>query len=265
MFSPAKWYRRTVPIDSDGATDQAATSSRSASTTFRPVSSHAAPDSPFVSLWRQFANADWVADVGVPLVAALSAIALSYLLVRRQLRQDRDLWRAERRIEAARSLGRALLEEAERPDQEDADAPFWSSEAWPDFRRILKVSREAEITLGSDAAIEDAISVSRSALWVWRSCQHSRPGLVAEKLDVVAINDGLQSTINQWQIFMRNFGRSLIGWDGLDAVPRLDMGRKTHVPLPAKTRPHHAAWIKHYQQEFIDTARRIDKRYKQHD
>lgn len=222
---------------------------------------HAAtPDNPFVSLWSEFAQASWVAAVGLPLAATISAIVISYLLVRKQLEQGRNLARAQRRAEAARRLGQALIREARRPDLEDTDASFWSAPEWPDFSGVLDAVRETEIVVGEDPAFEDAVSVTRTSLWVWRACLPLRRVLTTEGLDSSAVTGGQEAAIHDWQNKMRTYGKEIVRWDGFGNLPRLDIGNLKHVPLPDRRSTEHVEWMDGYRRTSETTARRIAAR-----
>jgi hypothetical protein len=48
-------------------------------------------DNPWISLWRELTNAEWVADIGLPLAVALAALLFAYRSLRTQIANDREL------------------------------------------------------------------------------------------------------------------------------------------------------------------------------
>jgi hypothetical protein len=213
---------------------------------------------PMQSLWNEVATAHWVAEVGLPLLATLIALGLSVLFLRRQLRHDRELATAERRVAAASALGQALVAEVDRFESEKGDSPFWRQKEWPDFGAVLQARGSAALVLGDEPALEDVVSVARTPLWIWRTCQSEWGSLHAGGLSLTMFSLALDSVLYEWKETMHRYGAALIRWDGLGQAPRLAVGDKEHVPLSVMDhRAAHESWIQKVRSEFRSTALRI--------
>jgi hypothetical protein len=198
--------------------------------------SAASPDNPFSSLWSELATARWLADVGLPLLAALIAIALSGYFVRYQINYSRELARAEKRATAAGALGYALIAQVDVLNTTRGDSKFWAKTPWPDFGAVVRAQRQASLVLGGGPALEDVVLVTRTPLWAWRTWQGEWDDLHGQhNVDLVDFGLAMDSLITPWKSLILRYAESLIQWDGLGELPRVTLAAKYHVPLPEAT------------------------------
>lgn len=87
-------------------------------------------------LWKEIGTATWVANTGIPTLLTVAAIIFAYLFMRRQLRHDRELSLAARRVDAVIAAAGVLDDAVERLDSHGSrtciDSDWWDRAEWPD-------------------------------------------------------------------------------------------------------------------------------------
>jgi hypothetical protein len=158
----------------------------------------ATPDNPWISLWREVANAEWVADIGLPLAAALAALLFAYRSLRAQIANDRELSRAEYRAATARVLGTSLNQLARVFDTTAPNAPWWASAKWDGFSGVCRAIDEAEISLGDHEAFRHVLDIAREMSHLWQACYERRKELLAgaDPPRIISVDNALVDTLN---------------------------------------------------------------------
>lgn len=222
------------------------------------------PDNPLHSLWDQLTNAEWLADVGLPLLVTLGAIAGAFVGLRVQSKNDREAWRANVSAEVGRRFGRAILDAIAEMDNAGALEDYWRQPDWSGWTTILHARNEAVVVIGQERELEDAVKLARSTLYVWRACQRGRVSAqtVSSSISAEEWSLAIDSIVNPWINAIRNYATAFMRWDGHGVVPRANIGTRTHIPLPQSThRIEHDAWMGYYQKTYVKEAKAISDRW----
>lgn len=183
------------------------------------------------SIWNEIWSARWVADVGVPLIGTLAAIAIAARGIRRQLEHDRRIWRAQGRAEVARALASVLLD-AHSEFESGYRSEFWTIEGWPGYSRLRDAIDKARVTLGHESQLRELMFGVSDLAHAWTACQHRRRELTAtagtdisDMKSAIAIKDILLPQI--WAL--RSSAEALMRWDGISEVPKV-VWPVRHIP-----------------------------------
>lgn len=203
-----------------------------------------AAGNPLISLLREVGTAEWVANVGLPLLVAVVSLIIAARLISKQLGQDRELARAGWRAQVARQLGselRAVVRELESKNMSDL---WWSQPEWDGWRRILETVDNASVVLGP---LEQIVDVAREILYRWRIAQTSRKKESPEAGDHGSILFGL---LEELANRLQGTAVTLIAWDGLGDVPLPLATDGKNMPSPSGDRERHRAWTSQVTDEY---------------
>jgi hypothetical protein len=171
---------------------------------------------------------EWVANTGLPLLVTLLGLLAAYTFLRRQLRSDRALRRADRRQEAALKLGAEIAEALAR-FQSDARDPFWQQMNWVDGRPLTQARAEALLSL-DDTSLPELTSLIHDMECAWTACvvaarrQNPTPDLALHRHAVQGVTMPYREAMLSQSISMRM-------WDGIGTVPEsVSPSSPVHAP-----------------------------------
>lgn len=199
-------------------------------------------------------QAEWLANVGIPLAATIAGLAVAYALVRHQIRHDRTLRDADRKASAVNEFGRDILRLFEHFEARRLSDPFWTEESWPGSIPMYEAHARVGVALSNADAFEELERAGRDLSRAWRACQVRRRrleknGIVPSRPSTygVAMDSALSSI---WQP-MIDAGKKLVVWDGLSALPTLTPWPYVHAPLGRRVAEgEDEAWAKQYATEY---------------
>ncbi len=211
---------------------------------------------PLEALWSELSTAKWVAGTGLPLAVTLISIAIAFLLVRAQIRHDRDLIDEQRDASLAGQLGWALREVAEYSDEIDTDAATTTERSWHPARPVFDATRQASVAGLSDpnGAMKLAQDLGRDMFWRWRTAQRHVADAPSEEVRQERANY-LVTVVHTPQQLLLKLSERIIQWNGHGALPTLtatELGSWTPVPLPAtgETQAAHQQWVADLRSEI---------------
>lgn len=223
------------------------------------------PDNPWDSLWRELANAEWVADIGLPLALALTALFFAYRSLRTQIAHDRELARAEHRATVARALGASLNQLARIFDTTPPGTAWWAEEKWDGFSGVCRAIDEAEIPLGDNEAFDYMYDVAREISHSWQACYERRKQLLAQPdpPSFISVDNALVDTLLPARNRLKEVVMTLIRWDGYLPVPAPSSSGDWRVPLPvSQHRREYEAWRQRIQDDFQARAQDFEEKSK---
>lgn len=174
------------------------------------------------SWWDQLGcrltSADWAADVGLPLAATLIGLAVALILVRRQLRSDIALRRAERRTRATDPLADELIAAGRNLSifTIGAEDPFWSSPKWRDGHVVIGAYNSARDLMRPDGDLSDVL---QAALRAHRAWELSRNFANETDLPAASVRICQVKLLGDYARELGDMGTALRRWDGLLPVP----------------------------------------------
>lgn len=211
------------------------------------------PDNPWNSLWHELTNAEWVADIGLPLAVALAALLFAYRSLRAQLTNDRELSRAEYRAATARVLGTSLNQLLRVFNSTAPEDSWWAKAQWDGFRDVTRAIDEARISLGDNEAFDYVLDVAREISHSWKACRELRKELLArpDPPRIASINNALLDTLTVSQNRLTEAITSLMRWDGFLPIPVPPSPGDWKVPLPVhEHRQNYEDWRQRVQDDF---------------
>jgi len=210
--------------------------------------------------WQEVSNAEWMADVGVPLAATLLAVLAGFLSLRRQLTHDRELALAQRRSEVAHRLGSEVLRAVGLMDGRIPNK-YQTAPDWEGFRIVRLAVNEASIVLPRHPALEHVWLGAVDLVRAWRSCNESREalalnGILLEEREVAG---ALMETIYPLTKALRNAGEELIRWTGHLPLPGGEVWPLPHVPKGRGNREAAERWTDYYANLYERKAREMHR------
>lgn len=200
--------------------------------------------------WARISGAEWLADTGLPLLLAILGLGLTYWLVRKQLKSDRELRHADHRREAASRLGSALVQASRRLKETSTDSPWWESHSWSDSMLISEAIWEARGIL-PDSLLDSlhGLAVFTEDLWLacWVSGKRREPDA---RFHAVAVKRVLNANAGS----LDSLGVALRAWDGvadlsLDAS-RYDMSTHSSAQQNEERKAVYSQAWDHYESEL---------------
>jgi hypothetical protein len=210
-------------------------------------------DNPWNSLWHELTNAEWVADVGLPLVVALTALLFAYRSLRAQIASDRELSRAEYRAATARVLGASLNRLVRVFESSPPRDPWWSKAQWDGFGDVCDAIDEAEISLVDNEAFEHILDVAREIDHSWKACHELKKELLArpDPPRIKSTDNALLDTLEVSRSRLKEAIASLMRWDGFLPIPMPRPPGNWKVPLPEHQHRHeYEDWRQRVQADF---------------
>lgn len=201
----------------------------------------------------------WLADVGFPLFVALLGLALAVLLLRRQLRHDRELRRADRLSQHVATFGQQVVGVIDGIWNRRGDDPYWDAQDWDGWSTIFRAQRKVSAALADPSAFEEVVAGARDVSWAWRACVARRRELESQGMviDTVKAGLGIDTALNDLWNQLRRAGEELSRWDGLSDMPDFKPWPTPHVPLPVRDRREaHQRWMTYYADAFEQYVRR---------
>lgn len=220
-------------------------------------------DNPWISLWRELANAEWVADIGLPLAVALVALLFAYRSLRTQIANDRELSRAEYRAATARVLGTSLNQLVRVFDTTAPKAPWWGNAKWDGFSGVSRAVDEAEISLGNHEALHHVLDIAREISHSWQASYELRKEQLAgaDPPSIVSLDNALVDTLNPALNRFREAIAALMRWDGYLPVPVPPSPGDWKVPLPVhEHRREYKDWQQRIQDDYRARVQRFEDR-----
>jgi hypothetical protein len=217
--------------------------------------------------WDEFArivlSPEWTANVSASLVGAAIAFVGALFLVLRQLRHDRELVSAqldamraeriaERRAVAAGRLGRKLVEAATASDIFNMAALLEQArtvETPVGADIVYDAEDEAQLILDLDSTVLD---IWRELLHTWRECRVAvkrHDGEPETSNSEYALGAAVEDAMVRPRAALDKLGRALIRWNGIGAVPSLDV-LDGWSPIPVSELAANKEWRKRVQVAF---------------
>ncbi|HVF06601.1 MAG TPA: hypothetical protein VNA20_17320 [Frankiaceae bacterium] len=205
------------------------------------------------SFWDIVGSAEWAATVGLPLGVTLGSIGAAYVLVRRQIRHDRELAAAQRRADAASRLGAALIALHDQFESTAFDDEWWRMPGWSGWSALYDAVREAEIVLDEKSAFEFIEDAGRCVSHGWAACyNHAR--LLRRAKSAVEVGDlgvAMHTALADHVVRLFEIGKHLIRWDGHGTLPLSALPPFDRVPLPSNVQEdEYQRWCASVQAEF---------------
>jgi hypothetical protein len=217
-------------------------------------------DNPWVSFWQRVMTTAWLADVGVPMIATLVAIAIAVWAMKRQIRHDRTLadeqtWNnrvlavAQHRAAVAHDLGRKISRALVR--SYDAEPQWWTMHEWPGGGTIRTAAMEAEgvFSDGLDDEFWFVYQVVGGISRTWDACKSVKHDYTGEPS---ALTDALDSVLNPRIVELEQIVRCLSQWDGMGPVPL----PQTLTQLPYRGDAGYQDWLTETQRNFVSYLKR---------
>lgn len=173
-------------------------------------------DSWWDELGRQLSSAEWFADTGLPLAVTLIGLAVAVYLVRRQLRSDIALRKAERRTRATDPLADQLIESGQNlltfrmggPD------PFWDSTDWREGHVVIGAYNSARDLIRPDGDLNEVLTAAMRTHLAW-----VRSKDLADEIPESRLRHAQVTLMGEYGSELREIGTTLRRWDGLLPVP----------------------------------------------
>lgn len=181
-----------------------------------------------LELWHRLQSPQWMADSGLPLLATLLGFVAAYLFLKRQLKSDRALRRADRRQNAALALGTSIAEVLHRFDLGPTE-PFWQMSSWEDGRVLSREKFNALLSL-DDTVLSELTYLINDLECAWLACtvasrrQNPRPDLALHKGDVMRVTEPYREALLAESVALRM-------WDGTGKFAEGALGNEFHAPL----------------------------------
>lgn len=204
--------------------------------------------SPWESLWKQVANATWVAATGIPLLATLISIIAAFLAVSWQISKDQEgLIEAKRRdvsdalakdLRAAGDRLQAIIRDAEQANEPLSISPSVEIlQLWMDTQ--AKVSR-AETWIGKSTAGSLQLQLL-TLVRRWHALLKCADGLIKGTAAPKNVHGALRTLVNSDRMMLDRISLALLDWMGdLDDPVRLST-LKLLEPAPF-TQPEVDEW-----------------------
>lgn len=173
-------------------------------------------DSWWDELGRRLSSAEWFADTGLPLAVTLIGLAVAVYLVRRQLRSDIALRKAERRTRATDPLADQLIESGRNLliSRMGGPDPFWESTDWQEGHIVIGAYNSARDLIRPDGDLNQVLT---AALRTHRAWVKSKD--LADEIPEARLRHAQVSLMGEYGSELHEMGTTLRRWDGLLPVP----------------------------------------------
>lgn len=180
------------------------------------------------NFWSVLWSSEWAANVLVPLVVALIALALAAFALRTQLKSDRDLARVQFRQVQAQRFAQVLEATSEKLEQMADDVQSGGFVFQPDggrdhlrrlTHRLDSAARRAETTFGQNElteVVQSSIFNAGPRLARWVEYGETLAAGGQERADTRAATGYV---LNEYVALWRAVAESLDAWDGGDEFP----------------------------------------------
>ncbi|WP_133979188.1 hypothetical protein [Kribbella voronezhensis] len=192
-------------------------------------------------------------------------MAFAYWGIRKQLKHDRELAQAARRIEAAREFATVALTMIDMLEDHSTADPWWLRPRCDELMDVYSAQLKSQILLGQSRLIDDITSGIRDISHAWEGC-HKRIQDVANQPGVQATPARMGSALSSgiFELFdpVVIASEELIRWDGHLPEPKFDWPNH-HIPLRGRRADQKERWLSYYANQS-EAMLRVTPRKKPH-
>ncbi|MCG7631125.1 hypothetical protein MHN80_02250 [Gordonia McavH-238-E] len=199
---------------------------------------------PIGSFWTEVSTADWVANVGVPVSATLTALAFAFFALRSQLNQERALAAEDRKRSAATKLAeriRAATEEMDlffTPAAVETDINH-ETIRWVGGHHFIRFELQRAIAatrnvVGNSTALEQISDFLPAMSSRWTAAGLCGQMCLAEGYTIDRVLVAMHTAIGTDKVILSEIAWTLDTWNGAGEIPsiahHLDQQRVTPAP-----------------------------------
>ena len=209
--------------------------------------------------WREvrclLAEPTWLVEQGLPLAFTLAGLGLAVWVLRRQLRHDRELRRADRLSGPVAAFGEVLVSTVEDVPKHEPPDEFWGRYAWPGYFKIARAQIKVRVALADPRAFWEIMRGAHDVLDVWMACngRHRSMTATGDTFDEDLKAGAMLFTMRPLLDDLRTAGEDLSRWDGLSPIPTFSPWPRMHSPKSVYPRPEA---VNRWKGFYVDTFER---------
>lgn len=188
-------------------------------------------NTPISNFWSEISSAEWVANVGVPVSATLTALAFAFFALRSQLKQDRALASEDRRRTAAGKLAELIRVASEEMDLFFTPAAVemninHETTRWVGGHHFIRFELERAITatrsvVGSSAALEEISNFLPAMGSRWTAAGLCGQICFAEGHPLDRVLVAMHRAIGTDSVIFSEIAWTLDSWNGAGEIPSI--------------------------------------------